>query len=236
LDFAAMSEINSRVAQIKGIKEGLLVTLSDGSWEELRENFFLQIQQQASFYQGAKMALDVGEITLKAADLGSLRDKLADLGVILWAVISNSSTTEETAQMLGLATRLSTSKLERNESRSHARESNLVGEEAVFVQRTLRSGFSLQTRGHAVVVGDVNPGAEIIAGGSVIIWGKVRGSVHAGAEGNKAAIVCAMELTPTHLKIAEEDAPAHIKKGKSHPEMAFIQNGQVVFESWKIKE
>ncbi|MHC1785037.1 MAG: septum site-determining protein MinC [Anaerolineaceae bacterium] len=231
-----MSEINSRMVQIKGIKEGLLVTLSDGSWQDLRDSFFLQIQEQASFYQGAKVALDVGDITLKAADLGSLRDKLADLGVSLWAVISTSSTTEKTAQMLGLATRLSTSKPEKSERSRPVKDTNLAGEEAVFVQRTLRSGFSLQTKGHAVVVGDVNPGAEIIAGGSIIIWGKVRGSVHAGAEGNQAVVVCAMELTPTHLKIADEDAPAHIKKGKSHPEMAFIQNGQIVFESWKTKE
>lgn len=234
-----MSDINSRTVQIKGIREGLLVTLSEGPWSELKESFFQQIEQQASFYQGAKMALDVGETTLKAADLGSLRDKLADYGISLWAVLSTSGITEKTSQMLGLATRLPSQKIERSERSekpSGGQESNMHGEEAVFIQRTLRSGFSLQTKGHAVVVGDVNPGAEIIAGGSVIIWGKVRGSVHAGAEGNQEAVVCAMELTPTHLRIAGLDAPAHVKKGKSHPEMAILQNGQILFESWKTKE
>jgi septum site-determining protein MinC len=237
-----MSDINSRTVQIKGIKEGLLVTLSEGPWSDLKESFFQQIEQQAAFYQGAKVALDVGETMLKAADLGSLRDKLADYGISLWAVISTSGVTEKTSQMLGLATRLPSQKPERSVREERAErpggsaDSGLAGEEAVFVQRTLRSGFSLQTKGHAVVMGDVNPGAEIIAGGSVIIWGKVRGSVHAGAEGNQDAVVCAMEMTPTHLRIANLDAPVHVKKGKSHPEMAILKNGQIIFESWKTKE
>lgn len=224
------------MVQIKGIKEGLLVTANEGSWEEIRDSLFLQIQQQASFYQGARMALDIGEITLKAADLGSLRDKLSDMGISLWAVISKSSTTEKTAQMLGLNTHLPASKPVQNEQKSQAKDTSLAGEEAVFVHRTLRSGFSLQTKGHVVVVGDVNPGAEIISGGSVIIWGKVRGSVHAGAEGDTSAVICAMELSPTHLKIGDQDGPSRTKKGKAHPEMAFFQNGQIIFESWKTKE
>ncbi len=231
-----MSDISPRTIQIKGIKDGLLVTLEDGTWEEMRDLFFLQIQQQSSFYQGARIALDVGNITLKAADLGSLRDKLADMGITLWAVISTSSTTETTAQMLGLATRLPASKPDRKEPAVQAKKSNMAGEEAVFIQRTLRSGFSLQTDGHAVVVGDVNPGAEIIAGGSVIVWGKVRGSIHAGASGDLQSVICGMELHPTHLRIGDQDAPIHTKKGKPHPEMAFIQNGEIVFESWKTKE
>jgi septum site-determining protein MinC len=231
-----MSDISPRTVQIKGIKEGLLATLDGDCWEEIRDSFFLQIQQQASFYQGARMALDIGQITLKAADLGSLRDKLADMGISLWAVISNSSTTETTARMLGLATRLPSSKPDRKEAAGQAKSTSLDGEKAVFIMRTLRSGFSLHTEGHAVVVGDVNPGAEIIAGGSVIIWGKVRGSIHAGTSGDASAVICAMQFLPTHLKIGDQDAHQPTRKGKPHPEMAFIQNGQIVFESWKTKE
>lgn len=231
-----ISEISPRTVQIKGIKEGLLATLDGENWEEIRDSLFLQIQQQASFYQGARMALDIGHLSLKAADLGSLRDKLADMGISLWAVISNSSTTESTARMLGLATRLPLVKPDRKEAGGQIKNTNLDGEKAVFIMRTLRSGFSLQTEGHAVVVGDVNPGAEIIAGGSVIIWGKVRGSIHAGTSGDDTAVICAMRLLPTHLKIGDQDAPQLTRKGKPHPEMAFIQNGQIVFESWKTKE
>ena len=75
------------------------------------------------------------------------------------------------------------------------------GEGAILVRRTLRSGYSLQHSGHVVVIGDVNPGAEIIAGGDVIVWGHLRGMVHAGAEGNDDAVVCALDLAPTQLRI-----------------------------------
>ena len=46
-------------------------------------------------------------------------------------------------------------------------------DQAVFLQRTLRSGQSVRHPGHVVVLGDVNPGAEIIAGGHVLVWGRV---------------------------------------------------------------
>jgi septum site-determining protein MinC len=110
------------------------------------------------------------------------------------------------------------------------------GEQAVLVRRTLRSGFSLQHPGHVVVIGDVNPGAEIIAGGDVIVWGRLRGMVHAGANGNEAAVVCALDLSPTQLRIAGQIAVTPQRRGKSQPEMARLRNGQVVAEPWESKK
>ncbi len=53
-----------------------------------------------------------------------------------------------------------------------------------------------KTPGSVVVLGDVNPGAEIIAGGNVIIWGRMRGTAQAGIDGDETAIVCALEMSP----------------------------------------
>ncbi|HEX7008861.1 MAG TPA: septum site-determining protein MinC, partial [Phycisphaeraceae bacterium] len=75
--------------------------------------------------------------------------------------------------------------------------------EAALVQRTLRSGQVVRHQGHLTVLGDVNPGAEVIAGGSVVVWGRVRGTVHAGALGDRSAQICALELAPTQLRIAD---------------------------------
>jgi septum site-determining protein MinC len=99
--------------QIKGVREGLLITLGEGEWQVLQQELMQHIADQSSFFQGAKVALDVGNQILHAAELGSLRDKLADKGVSLWAILSNSPKTEQTAQMLGLATRLSAPRPER---------------------------------------------------------------------------------------------------------------------------
>jgi len=219
--------------QIKGIREGLLVIVGDGDWEEVRVSLLDELDRQASFLKGARVALDVGSHALKAVDLGALRNALSEREVSLWAVMSSSLTTEKTAQALGLATRLSKPRLE-HESRP-LDTSVQSGEKAVLVHRTLRSGYSLQFAGHVVVIGDINPGAEVIASGDVLVWGRLRGMVHAGAEGNEDAIVCALDLIPTQLRIAGQIAITPQRRGKPQPEMARLKDGQVVAEAWNPK-
>ena len=219
--------------QIKGIKDGLLILLGEGEWLELRGALIEHIDQQGEFLRGARLALDVGNQILKAVDLGQLRDMLSDRGLTLWAILSNSPTTEGTAQTLGLATRISKPLPDRaappTDTSLHG------GDQAVLVHRTLRSGFSLQHPSHVVVIGDVNPGAEIISGGDVIVWGRLRGMVHAGAEGDEAAVVCALDLAPTQLRIASQIAITPQRRGKSQPEMARIKDGKVIAEPWNPK-
>ena len=99
--------------QIKGVRDGLLITLGDGDWAELQETLLGHIQEKATFFQGARVALDVGNHILHAAEMGNLRDRLSEMGISLWAILSNSPTTEQTAQMLGLATRIFTPRPER---------------------------------------------------------------------------------------------------------------------------
>jgi septum site-determining protein MinC len=219
--------------QIKGIKEGLLISLGEGSWEDLQENLLSHIREQSGFFQGARIAIETGNVILRAAEMGVLRDRLNDLGVSLYAVLSNSPTTEQSAQMLGLATRLSSPRAERVVK---PLDTNMIGEEAVLLHRTLRSGFKVTSHGHIVVIGDVNPGAEIIAGGNIVIWGRLRGVVHAGAEGNENAMVCALDLIPTQLRIAGLIAIPPQRKSKPQPEVARIRDGQVIAEPWNIKE
>ncbi len=101
---------------------------------------------------------------------------------------------------------------------------------------TLRSGRSLRHDGHLIVIGDVNAGAEVIAGGDVIVWGKVRGLVHAGAYGDDSAVICALELTPTQLRISGKVAiTPNDKRKKSVPEMALIREGQIVADPWPVR-
>lgn len=229
-----MVERKQAALQIKGIRDGLLITLCEGEWVETRQHLLQQIEEQAAFFQGAKVALDVGNQILHAAELGSLRDQLSDSGISLWAVLSNSPTTERTSQMLGLATRISTPKPERV---IRSQSTSLTGDNAMLVRRTLRSGFKVSSEGHVVVIGDVNPGAEISAGGNVVVWGKLGGAVHAGADGNKEAVVCALQMVPKQLRIDDVIIGATIKP-EEHvlPEMAFIEGGQIKFQEWKHKE
>lgn len=79
------------------------------------------------------------------------------------------------------------------------------GQEArcLFIEQTLRSGKSVQFEGHVVVLGDVNPGAEIVVTGNIVVLGSLRGVAHAGATGDRKATVSANHLAPTQLRIAD---------------------------------
>jgi septum site-determining protein MinC len=163
-----MTETRPSLVSIKGIRQGLLFTIADSpsGWEEVRRALLEHIDQQGEFLHGARIALDVGNYVLKAVDLGQLRDALSERELYLWAVMSNSPTTVQTAQTMGLDVRI-----DKPKSPAHSKEVALQGgEEAAMFHRTLRSGFRLQYAGHVVVIGDVNPGAEIIAGGNIVVW------------------------------------------------------------------
>jgi len=189
-----------------------------------------QVDAQQAFFQGARLALDVASQVLRVNELVELRDRLSERGISLWAVISESPTTEKTAQLLGLATRISKPRPEENRQFS---VENLGEETALFLTRTLRSGTRIEFSGHVVVLGDVNPGAEIIAEGNVIIWGRLRGMVHAGAKGNRNAVICALDLSPTQLRIAEEVSAILKPREDPTPEIARInKDGKLQAEFW----
>jgi len=220
--------------QIKGIREGLLITFGEGSWEDVQHALLEQLDQQADFMRGARLAIDVGNRPIKAADLGRLRSEIQDRELTLWAVLSESPTTVQTAQTLGLATRITKPRPDLTVAKV---ETNLHGgEQAVLLRRTLRSGFSIEHDGHVIIIGDINPGAEVKAGGDIIVWGRARGMLHAGSGGNAEAVVCALDLSPTQLWIAGKIAGIPQRRGKTQPEMARLQNDQVIAEPWDPKK
>lgn len=76
-------------------------------------------------------------------------------------------------------------------------------EPTLYLRKTLRSGQKVVFAGNVVLVGDLNPGAQIEADGDVIVLGQLRGSVHAGCEGDGTATVTASSLRATQLRIAD---------------------------------
>ena len=82
---------------------------------------------------------------------------------------------------------------------------------ADIVRGTCRAGQVLRFPGNVVVVGNVNPGAQIVAQGDILIFGTLRGTAHAGAGGDYTAVILAMSAASPQLRIADfmavEDAP-----------------------------
>jgi len=223
-----MDETNSPI-QIKGLRDGLLVSLTDAPWNEQLSVLMSRVDAQPSFFQGARLALDVASQVLHVNELVDLRDKLSERGISLWAVLSESPTTEQTSQLLGLATRVS--KPRPQEAQDFGVED--LGEgTALFLDHTLRSGTRIEFAGHVVVLGDVNPGAEIVAEGNIVIWGRLRGMVHAGADGKQDAVVCALEFSPMQLRVADEVLPAAKAQAQAGPRSAQIEDGKLLVKDW----
>ena len=95
-------------------------------------------------------------------------------------------------------------------------DQEIAKSETKFHRGSIRSGQKLETEGSIVIIGDVNSGAEIIASENIIVVGALRGLAHAGANGNKQAIIAAAMVDTVQIRIANivkeidrEEEPLH---------------------------
>lgn len=227
--------MREQTVAIKGIKDGLLITLSPTEeWLTITADLAARIDQQSAFFAGARITVELGERPVPKHELSSLKALLERRGLTLWAVVSDSNTTLGAAQALDLRT--STGGIIPGEDGSEGTEVNPeeIGIPGVLIRRTLRSGRTVHSEGHVLVYGDVNPGAQIIAGGDIIVWGRLRGSAYAGAYGDDQAVICALDMIPTQLRIAGYFATSPDDKNrKPRPEIASVRDDQIVVEAWK---
>jgi septum site-determining protein MinC len=242
----------STALNIKGIRDGLLVAVSPdreaatAAYEELLQLLTVELGARKEFLRGSRIALALGDRLLNQEQLAELQTVMDKNGLELWAVLAEMAATREAARQVGLATRLpgSNTDLEGN-TLTNGRESQGQataghendGSNGLLLKETVRSGRHIFHEGHLIVVGDVNPGAQLVAGGDVIVWGKLRGLVHAGALGDTTAVICALELMPTQLRIADQIAISpEERRLRPLPEMAAIRDGRIVAETWPLSD
>jgi septum site-determining protein MinC len=95
--------------------------------------------------------------------------------------------------------------------------------EPLYLKTTVRSGSTIRHPGTVIVLGDVNPGGEIVANGDIIVWGNLRGLAHAGAKGDRECRIMALRMEPTQLRIADVVARAPALAPKEFdPEVAYM--------------
>ncbi|GAQ82280.1 protein with septum formation inhibitor MinC domain [Klebsormidium nitens] len=94
-----------------------------------------------------------------------------------------------------------------------------------LIRRTVRGGQTEDHPGTVVVFGDVNRQSVISAGGDIIVWGRLRGEAHAGKFGDRKSVICALDMAPTKLNIADKVAYGPEGKGSHYPEVASIDAG-----------
>ncbi len=95
--------------------------------------------------------------------------------------------------------------------------------EPLYLQTTVRSGIEVRHPGTVVILGDLNPGGNVVAAGDILVWGRLRGFAHAGARGDTQCLIMALQMEPTQLRIADsvarapETPPSHF-----YPEVAYV--------------
>lgn len=94
---------------------------------------------------------------------------------------------------------------------THALEEK-ESEEGQFYRGTLRSGQILETESSVIIIGDVNPGAQVISKGNIVILGCCMGNIYAGAAGNRECFAAALTMKPMQVKIADKTARSAIVK------------------------
>jgi septum site-determining protein MinC len=214
---------------VKGGKDGLRVQLAAAvEWAEVVAALRGYLEQSGSFFAGANLLVDVGERALTDAQLAEMLALLEASGVRPQALMAASRESRSAARSAGISARVAPP------DSSQRREDVPPEGAATLLVRTVRSGQVVRHEGHVTLIGDVNAGAEIIAGGSVVVWGRLRGMVHAGALGDQTARICALELRPTQLRIANliartpEDAAPQLPV----PEVAYVADGYITVEVW----
>lgn len=222
------------LVRLKGDRQGLRLFLSEQApFDTLLAALAQQLQRGEGFFRGTDLMVDVGERSLTPEQVETMGKLLEEWGVELRAIGTTNRQTRGAIRDAGLrSTHSATAAPAAQEPGPWAPQTS---GDALFVSRTIRSGQSVRHHSGVIVIGDVNPAAEVIAGGDVVVWGRLRGVVHAGAIGDESAIVCALDLAPTQLRIANLAARSPEESGPSAgPEVAHIEEGRIVVKPWDL--
>lgn len=215
----------SDLISIKGGRDGLRMQLDEAAeWPAIVAALRVQLDQGGTFFAGAKLTVDVGERALGEAQLAEILELMQHHGVQPEALLASDRESRSAGRAAGLTARPVPP---RTSAGPAAQEP-----EAMLICRTVRSGQVIRHPGHVTLIGDVNPGAEVIAGGSVVVWGRLRGLAHAGALGDRQALVCALELRPTQLRIADLITRTPEGTSGNGPEVARVDGEHIAVEAW----
>ena len=120
---------------------------------------------------------------------------------------------------------------------TQAQADNRDGESSRIVPHTIRSGQTEDCpQGSLIIYGDVNSGAEVRAGGDIVILGALRGNAHAGMNGRLSSVIIAMDLVPLQLQIGNYTNRLPIDpKSRGYPEIARIGEEDVIIVEKFVK-
>ena len=184
----------------------------DSTYENILESFKKKLPELKKLYKDDKTPIRVTGKLLKNKEIDEIQE-----------LINESIDVQiefDSPKSLGLA------------SIKRAFDQEIAMSETKFHRGSLRSGQKMEIEGSIVIIGDVNSGAEVIASDNIVVLGSLRGLAHAGAKGNKQAIIAAGVFDSVQVRIANivkevnrDDEPLHKNA------YLFIDNDKIIIEN-----
>ena len=210
--------MNRNTVIIKSNKYWLIVILDDKiPFDELLLDLADKFKESANFFKNAKMAVSFrGRVMTKPQEKMVVDTIVNNSGIHILCIVDEIPEHEEYYRQ---AVELAEEKQEEGDG--------------MFHRGTLRAGQVLETEHSVIILGDVNPGANVISKGNIIVLGSCRGNVYAGANGDRGCIVAALVMKPIQVRIADKIARSAIVKRvdtceySMDPKIAYIKDNHI---------
>jgi len=219
-----------KIVDLKGYRDGLhLIIDSEATLSEIEVALVERLANLSDSLAGISVTLDVGSRIVKEEQLNHLQQFLSrKYGLEVTQITDND---EETylpdLRAIGSVPTLAS---------EYVREDLVSSTDlALLVRHTLRAGQEVRFfEGNIVVLGDVNPGAAVIASGDIVVLGALRGLAHAGALGDASAVIIALDLKPTQIRIGHSiSRPPDEKRRERRAEIASLKGKNIVVDEYK---
>ena len=191
-------------------------------WQRIINNFKIRLRKiDRSWQKGTKAQIDSQDSLLDTRQLNELENILEQVGLKVELIVTRRRQTAVAAASAGYSVKQESSV---HQSADLAQEMIQDLAEPLYLKTTIRSGVEICHPSSVIVVGDVNPGATIFAHGDVLVWGSLKGVAHAGGNGDRKALIMALKMQPTQLRIADlvARAPEHPAEEEMAAELAYI--------------
>ena len=196
------------------------------TWPEIWQQFKLRLDSGERFWEpNTEVELMAFDRLLDTRQLQEVAEALGEVQLQLKLIHTSRRQTAVAAATGGYSVQqnsISTS----SDLASTEKAKPLV--EPLYLKTTVRSGVEIRHPGTVVILGDLNPGGSVIAEGDILVWGRLRGVVHAGAGGNLKSAIAALQMEPTMIRIASLVARGPEKPpAKFYPEVAYVTNKEI---------
>lgn len=212
--------MNKNIVIFKGGLNGISIILEkEVPFEDIEIALLEKVKNAKSFFQDANSS-----ITFKGREI-SEEEEIKLLNII----------SKESGLDISFVNNLGSNSEEVSSSEDTLMLQNFISDAnnnlTHFYKGSLRSGQKISFPGSVIIIGDVNPGGQVIAEKNVIILGKLKGVVHAGCKGDKDCFISALYMMPTQLIIGDCLAyfPNDIKRNIM-PEYAYVKENQIFVE------